>query len=243
MKLLAFSGRTAKEILRDPLNLAFGIGFPVVLLLLLSAIQANIPVSLFEIQQLAPGIAVFGLAFFTLFSATLVARDRESAFLARLYTTPLTALDFILGYLLPLLPLALLQSLVCYGVAIILGLPVTGYILYAAALMLPAALFFLSTGLLCGSALNVKQVGAVCGALFTNLTAWLSGTWFDLNLVGGAFRRIAYALPFVHAVELERAALRGSVSALAPHLFWVLGYAAAATGLAVGLFLRQMKRQ
>lgn len=243
MKLLAFSGRTAKEILRDPLNLAFGIGFPVVLLLLLSAIQANIPVSLFEIQQLAPGIAVFGLAFFTLFSATLVARDRESAFLARLYTTPLTALDFILGYLLPLLPLALLQSLVCYGVAIILGLPVTGYILYAAALMLPAALFFLSTGLLCGSVLNVKQVGAVCGALFTNLTAWLSGTWFDLNLVGGAFRRIAHALPFVHAVELERAALRGSVSALAPHLFWVLGYATAATGLAVGLFLRQMKRQ
>ena len=243
MKLLAFSGRTAKEILRDPLNLAFGIGFPVVLLLLLSAIQANIPVSLFEIQQLAPGIAVFGLAFFTLFSATLVARDRESAFLARLYTTPLTALDFILGYLLPLLPLALLQSLVCYGVAIILGLPVTGYILYAAALMLPAALFFLSTGLLCGSVLNVKQVGAVCGALFTNLTAWLSGTWFDLNLVGGAFRRIAHALPFVHAVELERAALRGSVSALAPHLFWVLGYAATATGLAVGLFLRQMKRQ
>ena len=243
MKLLAFSGRTAKEILRDPLNLAFGIGFPVVLLLLLSAIQANIPVSLFEIQQLAPGIAVFGLAFFTLFSATLVARDRESAFLARLYTTPLTALDFILGYLLPLLPIALLQSLVCYGVAIILGLPVTGYILYAAALMLPAALFFLSTGLLCGSVLNVKQVGAVCGALFTNLTAWLSGTWFDLNLVGGAFRRIAHALPFVHAVELERAALRGSVSALAPHLFWVLGYAAAATGLAVGLFLRQMKRQ
>ncbi len=243
MKLLAFSGRTAKEILRDPLNLAFGIGFPVVLLLLLSAIQANIPVSLFEIQQLAPGIAVFGLAFFTLFSATLVARDRESAFLARLYTTPLTALDFILGYLLPLLPLALLQSLVCYGVAIILGLPVTGNILYAAALMLPAALFFLSTGLLCGSVLNVKQAGAVCGALFTNLTAWLSGTWFDLNLVGGAFRRIAHALPFVHAVELERAALRGSVSALAPHLFWVLGYAAAATGLAVGLFLRQMKRQ
>lgn len=243
MKLLAFSGRTAKEILRDPLNLAFGIGFPVVLLLLLSAIQANIPVSLFEIQQLAPGIAVFGLAFFTLFSATLVARDRESAFLARLYTTPLTALDFILGYLLPLLPIALLQSLVCYGVAIILGLPVTGYILYAAALMLPAALFFLSTGLLCGSVLNVKQVGAVCGALFTNLTAWLSGTWFDLNLVGGAFRRIAHALPFVHAVELERAALRGSVSALAPHLFWVLGYAAAATGLAVGLFLQQMKRQ
>ena len=243
MKLLAFSGRTAKEILRDPLNLAFGIGFPVVLLLLLSAIQANIPVSLFEIQQLAPGIAVFGLAFFTLFSATLVARDLESAFLARLYTTPLTALDFILGYLLPLLPLALLQSLVCYGVAIILGLPVTGNILYAAALILPIALFFLSTGLLCGSVLNVKQVGAVCGALFTNLTAWLSGTWFDLKLVGGAFEKIAYALPFVHAVEMERAVLNGNWAGIFPHLWWVLGYMAAVLAAAVLLFLRQMRRQ
>lgn len=107
MKLWIFSKRTAKEILRDPLNLAFGIGFPVVLLLLLSAIRANVPVSLFEIESLAPGIAVFGLAFLTLFAANLVAKDRESAFLSRLYTTPLTAPDFILGYLLPILPIAL----------------------------------------------------------------------------------------------------------------------------------------
>jgi ABC-2 type transport system permease protein len=28
MKTLAFASRNAKEILRDPLNLAFGIGFP-----------------------------------------------------------------------------------------------------------------------------------------------------------------------------------------------------------------------
>ena len=110
MRLRAFSGRTMKEILRDPLNLGFGIGFPVILLLLLSAIQANIPVSLFEIQRLAPGIAVFGLAFLTLFSATLVARHRETAFLSRLYTTPMTALDFILGYLVPIVPISLAHS-------------------------------------------------------------------------------------------------------------------------------------
>ena len=92
-----FAKRCAKEILRDPINLAFGLGFPLVLLLLLSAMQANIPVSLFEIDNLAPGMTVFGLSFLTLFSATLVARDRESAFLQRLYTTPLRGIDFILG--------------------------------------------------------------------------------------------------------------------------------------------------
>ena len=49
MRALTFAKRTAKEILRDPLTLAFGLGFPVVLLLLLSAIQANIPVPLLRV--------------------------------------------------------------------------------------------------------------------------------------------------------------------------------------------------
>ena len=88
MRMMTFAGRCAKELLRDPLNLAFGLGFPLVLILLLSAIQANIPVELFEIQHLAPGITVFGLAFMTLFSATLISKDRGSALLQRLYTTP-----------------------------------------------------------------------------------------------------------------------------------------------------------
>lgn len=243
MRLLTFSGRTAKEILRDPLNLGFGLGFPIILILLLSAIQANIPVSLFEIESLSPGIAVFGLSFMTLFSATLIAKDRESALLQRLYTTPLTAADFIFGYALPVLPIAVAQTLICYLVAIILGLPVTAKLVCAIAFIIPVSLFFIALGLLCGSVFNVKQVGGICGALLTNITAWLSGTWFDLDLVGGVFKQIAYALPFVHAVELERAVLNGSYSDILPHLIWVLGYAAAAVVIAVLLFVRQMKQQ
>ena len=243
MRLLTFSGRTAKEILRDPLNLGFGLGFPLVLLLLLSAIQANIPVSLFEIESLTPGITVFGLSFMTLFSATLIAKDRESALLQRLYTTPLTAADFIFGYALPVLPIGLMQSVICYLMAMILGLSITITILYAIFFILPVALLFIAVGLLCGSVFNTKQVGGICGALFTNLAAWLSGIWFDLNLVGGVFKKIAYALPFVHAVELERAVLDGNWTNVFPHLLWVLGYGVAISGIAVLLFLRQMKRQ
>ena len=243
MKLRAFSVRTAKEILRDPLTLGFGLGFPLVLIFLLSAIQAHVPVSLFEIESLTPGITVFGLSFLTLFAATLIAKDRESAFLQRLYTTPLSAADFILGYALPLLPIAVLQCVICYIAAAFLGLRLTVTVLYAVLGLLPAAVLFIGLGLLCGSALGVKQVGGLCGALLTNLTAWLSGVWFDLELVGGAFRRIAYGLPFVHAVEMERAILRGDPAGVFPHLWWVLGYAAAVMAAAVGVFLRQMKRQ
>ena len=243
MRMPTFAGRNTKEILRDPLNLAFGLGFPLVLIFLLSAIQANIPVKLFEIQHLAPGITVFGLSFMTLFSATIIAKDRRSSLLQRLYTTPLTPPDFILGYTLPIIPIAVAQCAVCYIAAIILGLEITAGILYAILFIIPVSVFYIALGLLCGSVFTDKQVGGICGALLTNLSAWLSGVWFDLDLVGGAFQKIAYALPFVHAVEMERAILAGNFTGIFPHLWWVLGYAAAALVLAVMLFLRQMKKQ
>ena len=243
MKMLTLAQRNAKEILRDPLNLAFGLGFPVILLLLLSAIQANVPVPLFEIAHLTPGITVFGLSFMTLFSATVIAKDRGSSLLQRLYTTPLTAVDFILGYTLPILPISLAQCIVCYLMALVLGLSWTWNILLAILFIIPVSLLFIALGLLCGSVFTDKQVGGICGALLTNLSAWLSGIWFDLELVGGAFQKIADILPFVHAVELERAVLRGEIVEALPHLIWVLGYALVILIAAVSLFLRQMKRQ
>ena len=243
MRMLTFARRNAKEILRDPLNLAFGLGFPLVLILLLSAIQANIPVSLFEIQRLTPGITIFGLSFMTLFSATIIAKDRGSSLLQRLYTTPLTAGDFILGYTLPMIPIALVQSLICYLVALCLGLELTVNILYALLSILPVSLLYIGLGLFCGSALTDKQVGGVCGALLTNLSAWLSGVWFDLDLVGGAFRKVANALPFVHAVIVQQAVLAGNFDEIFPHIWYVLGYAAVVMLAAVAVFLRQMKKQ
>lgn len=243
MRLLTFSRRTAKEILRDPLNLFFGLGFPLVLIGLLTAIQANIPVEMFELEHLTPGITVFGLSFMTLFSATLISKDRESALLQRLYTTPLTASDFIFGYTLPILPITVVQAIICYIAAALLGLELKITVLYAILFLIPVALFYIALGLICGSVFTSKQVGGICGALLTNLSAWLSGIWFDVDLVGGAFKKIASVLPFIHAVELERAAFNADYTNILPHLCWVLGYMAVAIVGAVFLFLRQMKKQ
>ena len=243
MRMMTFAKRCVKEILRDPINLGFGLGFPLVLLLLLTTIQKNIPVHLFEIDTLAPGITVFGLSFMTLFSATLIAKDRESAFLQRLYTTPLTGPDFILGYMLPLLPIAIGQTVICYLFAIPLGLTVSVNIVYAIIGIIPMAVFNIALGLLCGSIFGVKQVGSICGALLTNLSAWLSGVWFDLELVGGAFKKIANALPFIHAAELEKALFSGNFDLAATHILPVLLYGVLITVIAVFCFLRQMKKQ
>lgn len=243
MRMFTFAKRNAKEILRDPLNLFFGLGFPLILILLLSAIQANIPVELFKIEHLTPGITVFGLSFMTLFSATIIAKDRGTSLLQRLYTTPLKPIDFILGYTLPILPIAVAQSVICYVSAIVLGLDITVNILYAVVFVIPVSVLYIALGLLCGSVLTDKQVGGICGALLTNLSAWLSGIWFDLNLVGGTFKKISYLLPFVHAVDMERAVLKGDFSGIFPHIWWVLGYAIVLFIIAVLLFLRQMKKQ
>ena len=241
MRLLAFSRRNVQEIIRDRVNLFFGLAFPLILLFLLQLIQRNIPVDLFAIGRLAPGIAVFGLSFMTLFSAALIARDRGSALQQRLYTTPMTAADFILGYTLPILPLCLLQTAICLLVSLAMGLPLSVRWIGALLASLPTAVFYIALGLLFGSMLNEKQVGGICGALVTNLSAWLSGVWFDLGLVGGIFEKVARLLPFVHAVELERAALNGG--AILPHLAWVSGYAVITLIAAGALFLRQMKKQ
>jgi ABC-2 type transport system permease protein len=240
--MTAFSGRNTREILRDPLNLAFGLGFPVVLLLLLTAIQSNIPIDLFELKRLTPGIAIFGLSFIALFSATLISKDRTTSFLMRLFASPMRASDYILGYTLPLLPMALMQVLFCYAVAGVLGMQLTANVLLAIVVSLPAAALFIGIGLLCGSVLNDKQVGGICGALLTNLAAWLSGTWFDLDLVGGVFKKIAYALPFAHAVDAGRAAMSGDYAAIMPHLWWVIGYAVVVLIVSVLVFRRKMRR-
>ena len=243
MRILTFAKRCTKELLRDPINLAFGLGFPLVLLLLLNSLQKNIPTDLFDIDTLTPGITVFGLSFMTLFSATLIAKDRESAFLQRLYASPLTGFDFIFGYMLPLLPLAIGQTIICYLFAIPLGLTVSVNIIYAIIGIIPMAVFNIALGLLCGSILGVKQVGGICGALLTNLSAWLSGVWFDLKLVGGFFEKIANVLPFVHAAEMEKALFIGNLELAVTHVIPIILYSVLITVIAILTFLRQMKKQ
>ena len=241
MKMLSFASRNSKEILRDRLNLAFGIGFPIVLLLLLSLIQSNIPVELFAIEKLSPGVAVFGLSFISLFSGMVIARDRTSSFMLRLFASPMTAVDFILGYTLPLLPMAAAQMAVCYAAAMLLGLGFSLNSLRAIAVSLPADVLVIGLGLLCGRLFSDKQVGGICGALLTNLSAWLSGTWFDLNLVGGAFKAIADMLPFSHAVNAARCALAGDYAGIMPELIWVIVYAIMVMLAAVLAFTGRMR--
>jgi len=240
VRMMAFARRNAKEILRDPLTLFFGIGFPVVLLALLSLIARNAPVDLFRIENLSPGAAAFGYSFISLFSAMLISKDRSCALMMRLRSSPLTSRDFILGYAAPLIPMALAQSGICFLFAALLGLKISLNILLCMLVLLPAAVLYIAMGLICGSLLSDKQVGGVCGALLTNLTAWLSGIWFDLELVGAGFAKAARLLPFANIVDAARAALGGEI--LLKPLALVCVYAVILSLLALRIFAARMRR-
>lgn len=241
MKTLAFASRNTKEILRDRVNLTFGIVFPIILLLLLTVIQSNIPVEQFPIKKLAPGISVFGLSFISLFSGFLIAKDRSSSFMMRLMSSPMKSNNFILGYILPLVPMAIMQSTICFIAAICLGLPLSPNIILVIIANVPTAFIFISIGLICGTFFTDKQVGALCGALLTNLCGWFSGTWFDVSLVGGIFEKIANCLPFIHAVNLGESIILGQYNQITNDLLWVLGYSILLTILSITLFKKKMK--
>ena len=162
MRVRAFAKRNMKELFRDPLTLFFGLGFPLALLLMMTLIQRNIPVHVFELDTLAPGMALFGLTFMALFSGLLLAKDRSSAFLARLTASPMTASDFLLGYLLPLLPMAVGQSVICLGAAVALGLPLSWNLPAAVAALIPSALLSMLNS--CASGVSVVNIDNGFGA-------------------------------------------------------------------------------
>lgn len=241
MRTRAFAWRNFLELLRDPMTIGFGIGFPLVLLGMMHVIQQHIPVSMFAIETLAPGIAAFGLTFIALFSATLIAQDRSGSLLLRLCATPMRARDFLLGYMLPLFPMAAMQMIVCYLAAGALGLLLNFNTLISMIALLPAAVLYIAIGLLCGILLNVRQVGGICGALLTNLCAWLSGIWFDISLLGDGFARVAQVLPFANAVDAARCAVTGDFEGMVWPMLIVCGYAIVVLWIAIRIFPRRLR--
>jgi ABC-2 type transport system permease protein len=239
---LAFSTRNAKEISRDPLTFVFGILLPVLLIAMIHALTSAIGGvnTAFAIENFAPGMAVFSLTFVMLFSSMLVSGDRASAFLARLFSSPMRASDYILGYSLPMFAIGLLQAVICFLAAAAFGLKLSN-LPAALVTLLPTVALMTGLGLFLGTALTDQQTGGVFPILI-NVATLMSGTWFPLNLIGGRFAAVSYALPFAHAVDATRFALQGQFSQALPHMGWVLLYAAAVYALAIWLFRRKMRQ-
>lgn len=241
MKTWIYAKRNLKELLSDPLNLIFTIVLPVFLLIFMVSLNKSLQMNpSFDVGNFVPSTIIFSFAFLTMFSGMLIAKDRSSRFLTRLYISPLKSYQYILGYMIPLFLMALIQSVILYSVGFILGLTISVHVFLSIPFLLVIALLFISLGLLLGSFLKDQQVGAIASVLI-QLVAFLSGMWFSLDLVGGAFEIIGYVLPFAHAVDMIKLIISGNYSEIWNHLSIVSIYMIIATLIAVFAFKSNMK--
>lgn len=240
MRAWTFAERNRKEILRDPMTLLFGMVLPLLMLWLFSLMAENMPFDLFTLEKLAPAIIVFSFSFITLFTGMLIGRDKSSSFLMRIFASPMAATDYLIGYALPLLPVAFIQMTACYVTALLLGMPATVHAIPAFGVLAIISLLYIGFGLFFGTFFTDRQVGAMF-ALFVNITTWLSGTWFELGMIGGTFQNVAYLLPFAHAVDASRAIFAGDYAAVFTPMLWVAAYTVAIFGIAVWGFKKRMR--
>ena len=244
MKMYLFAKRNIKEILREPLNLSFGLGFPLILLVLLSIVNYSIPEEamnpMFEIENLAPGLAMFGTAFMSLFTGMLIAKDRTSSFLTRLFASPMRAVDYLIGYTLPTFLIAICQSTITLLASLLFGLEFSIWLFLAIPVTAITSILFIGLGLLCGSIMNDKAVGGVCGALITNIAGWLSGVFIPIELIGGVFASLCKVLPFYHSVEAIKTTLSGDLLGMLPHLGITIIFAIIIYVAAIFVFNKKM---
>lgn len=225
MRFASLANRNFKEIYRDWISLTLGIGLPALLLIVFMLIQKRLPVDIYAAKSLTPAVIVFSFAFLNIFSAIVLAKDRDTAFLTRLLVSPLKSRDYILAYSLPFFPVALLQIIVGYIIGIIFGLDPTVSMITSLVVLIPTAIIFIGLGLMIGSLFSVKQAPGI-GTLVIITSSFLGGAWMDLKLIGGAFEKIGYALPFAHAIDATREIIAGAdFSSILPNLIWVVGYA------------------
>ena len=211
MRMLNFAKRNFKELIRDPLSLAFEIFLPIFLLVIFQ--QFNIPGDSYKIENFTPGIVVFGFSFITMFTATLVSKDRSSSLLTRLGASPMKSKDYILGYTLALLPIILIQDILFFTVAFMLGLSFSINIIFVIFVSLIVSILFISLGILIGSLVSEKGTGGI-GSVVVQLVCFTSGMYFPKDSIGSVFNVVCELLPFEGCLNIIKGIMNNNLSVI-----------------------------
>lgn len=250
MRTVTFAKRTMKEILRDPLSYLFVLGFPIVMLVVMTIIDQSIPkeaqMDVFHIDQLAPGIAIFGFGFVMIFTALQISKDRTTALLMRLYASPLKSKDFIMGYTIPVVVIAIGQAVITFVASSVIGAVVDYqfslvYMLASLVVLLPSAFLFIGFGLLLGTVFNDKAAPGIC-SIIISISGMIGGVWMDVDSIGGTLKKISQVLPFYPGTLSARYAMNGEFGKLGKPLAIILVYGIVVYVLATVVFYRKMKK-
>lgn len=263
MRSMTFASRNIKELLRDPLSYIFCLAFPIIMLIVMTIVNSTIPENpipdgvpidqnvvmvptIFRIAKLTPAIAIFGLTFIMLFTCMRVSSDRASAFLTRLYASPMKGIDYVLGYIFPFALIAYAQMIITFIsgdiIAVIDGKDTFNILnmLISIPLFIPSVLLFIGCGILFGVLFNDKAAPGVCSAVIT-AAALLGGIWMDVDQMGGVWLSICDKLPFYYCVKAARLALAGDFQEMLLPLLIGSAFAVAVFIISIFLFVKKMQ--
>ena len=237
MRILTFANRNFKEIIRDPLSIIFAIILPLFLLYIFE--QFKIPNEVYNIENFTPGIIIFSLSFITMFTSSLVAKDRSTSLTTRLGVSPMKGIDYILGYSISVLPIVLIQSILFFITAILLGLNFSINVIYTILVSIPISLLFISLGILIGTITTEKSSSGV-SSIVVQLVAFTSGMYFSTDMVGNTFNTICKILPFQSTLNITKSVLNNSYNNILTSILVVVIYTIITIVLEIFLFKKKM---
>lgn len=211
MRTLNFAKRNFKEIIRDPLSIIFAILLPLFLLFIFQ--QFKIPNDSYKLENFTPGVIIFSFSFITLFTSTLIAKDRSTSLLIRLGISPMKPIEYILGYMISFIPIVLLQDVILFILALILGLPFSINIIWTILVSIIIATLFLGMGVLIGSLVSDKAASGV-SSIVVQLVCFTSGMYFPKELLGNVYGKICEFLPFDSALVIIKGILNNKLQTI-----------------------------
>lgn len=199
MRTLNFAKRNFKEIIRDPLSIIFAILLPLFLLFIFQ--QFKIPSDNYKLENFTPGIIVFSFSFITLFTAMLVSKDRTTSLLVRLGISPMKPIEYILGYMLSIIPIIIMQNVLFFILAMALGFSFSINIIGAMFASIIISILFIANGIIIGSLVSEKASSGI-SSIIVQLVCFTSGMYFPRESLGDVFAKICEFLPFESCVTI-----------------------------------------
>ncbi|MBE7011955.1 MAG: ABC transporter permease [Ruminococcaceae bacterium] len=238
MRTLNFAKRNFKEITRDPLSLIFAVILPLFLLFIFQ--QFNIPNESYNLENFTPGIVIFGFSFITLFTAMLISKDRTTSLLIRLAISPMTPKDYILGYMLSIIPIILIQNILFFILAICLGLSFSINIIWAILVSIIIAILFICIGIIIGSISSEKASSGI-SSIIVQLVCFTSGMYFPKETLGDVFGKICEYLPFESSLTILKGIMSNNLNSIKTRnvIIFVI-YTVTALVISIAVFRKKM---
>jgi len=211
--------------------------------LTIDATPIHIETEITYVDFIGPGIIIFGLLILIPTSARTVVRDKEKGMLSRLLTTPTRPVDFILGYSLYLVVIAIAQIIIFMVAACLLGMDIVGNFWLAFLIFFLAGLCSIGVGMVVASLSKTEQQAEPLCWLISMPLAMLSGCWFSIEMMPQYLRGLAYAFPYAHAIDASRGILvRGvGMEAVSNDFLFLIGWAVIIFTIGIILFQRSMR--